>query len=218
MAENSYIYRKGATPNTRTAISQKNKVFAFSTGSNGAMDQIGNVASFDLSESRTVDPVRGIGMGDQIAELVPSVTDVMSISTSRAMLYLQNYYQVLGYKGGAEGLVRSLKHHRWPFDIKQELVLSHLVNALSQFADTTSKVTGDDSNAIVTFFEACWINSYSASYPADSAIVNEDLDIAVSDVLDNVTANSVLYDNLTKDNTYTSIQDSRDPKSIRFQG
>jgi len=216
MSNDNYIYRKGATPNTRTAISQKNRIFAFATGGDSNLTQIGNVASFDLSESRTIDPVRGIGYGDQVAELVPSVTDPMSISASRAMLYLQNFYQALGYYGGAEGLVRSLKHHRWPFDIKQELVLSHLVNQELKWTRVTPAVE-DSSRAIVTYFEACWINSYSASYPADSAIVNEDLDITVSDVLDNVTPNQSQYARLTLDNTYSSLDSGGDIKrSVRF--
>jgi len=220
MANKGYIYRRGATPNTRTAVSQKNKIFAFSTGS-ALPSQIGNMSDFSLSESRAIEPVRGVGFGDQIAELVPGVTDAMEISVNRAMLYLQTFYQALGYKGGAEGLVRSLKHHRWPFDIKQELVISHLAVNMAEaeaFSGTTIKADDDSSRAIVTFFEACWINSYGVSYPADSALVNEDLSITVSDVLDNASENADKYSALAKDNVFTSIDTGTGGKrSERFK-
>jgi hypothetical protein len=215
MAED-YIYRKGASPNTKVAVSQKNKIFSFSTGSSGEMNQMGNLASFDLNESRGVDPVRGVGFGDHVAELVPSVTEPMTISSSRAMLYLQFFHQVLGYKGGAEGLVRSLKHHRWPFDIKQELVLSHLADSeASSNLKGLQSTSGDSAKAIITYFEACWLTSYNSSYPADSAIVNEDIEIIVSDVLDN--ASGYNYSELLFDNDMSSIDKSSDIKrSIRY--
>jgi hypothetical protein len=211
-----YIYRKGASPNTKSTVSQKNKVFAFSTGK--ALAQIGNLATFNPSESKTIDTVRGIGFGDQIAELVPSVTEAMTLSVSRAMLYLQNFHQVFGYKGGAEGLVRSLKHHRWPFDIKQELVISHLVN---RDAGALPGLVGSSEDsatmAIITFFEACWINSYGASYSADSAIVNEDLDITASDVFDNAGTYAADYGKLQLDNSVAeTLGVAGEGQSIRF--
>jgi hypothetical protein len=122
--QTNYIRRKGTTPNTSTVISSKVKVYA---GTN-TTEQIGVIANFDPSESRSAEPVRGIGFGDQIAELVPGMTDAISISVGRTAQYLQNLYQAFGYRGGVEGIVRSLKHHRWPFDIRQEIVVSWLVN------------------------------------------------------------------------------------------
>src|SRR6478609_9430364 len=68
----NYIYRMGTAPNTRAAISQKNKVFSYIVGTK-EFKQIGVLSEFGQDESRTIDPVRGVGFGDQIAELVPSV-------------------------------------------------------------------------------------------------------------------------------------------------
>jgi hypothetical protein len=124
MAQENYIRRKGTTPNTSTIISSKVKIYAGASST----EQVGLIANFDPSESRSAEPVRGIGFGDQIAELVPGMTDPISISVGRTAQYLSNLYKAFGYNGGVDGIVRSLKHHRWPFDVKQEIVLSWLVS------------------------------------------------------------------------------------------
>ena len=66
----SYLYNFGTTANTRTAVSQKIRLLAPAYGNNSALFQVGVLSTFDPSESKTVEPVRGIGFGDQIAELV----------------------------------------------------------------------------------------------------------------------------------------------------
>jgi len=124
----SYLYNMGTSPNTRTAVSQKVRLLTPHYGSNQAMHQMGVVSSFNPSQSRTVEPVRGIGFGDQVAELVPSVTEPTTGSFERALLYLCNLWQATGYSSGVDGPVRSLAHHRWPFDIEQQLVFSTLAD------------------------------------------------------------------------------------------
>lgn len=198
MAEFSgtYIYRPNVAPETRSAVSSRHKIYSFAAGENKEM-QIGVVGTFDPSHGRGVDPVRGIGYGDQIAELVPSVADPVTISVSRTLLYLSNIFQVFGYNAGP-GLVRDLKHHRWPFDIKSELCLSGVTDNSSKkltkdgqektyFAEGTMAVKDGTTIAvyqsIITIYECCWITSYSTSYPADSSIVTETVDISVTDVL-----------------------------------
>jgi len=196
----SYIFRKGVTPNTLSVISSKNRIFSVDAG--GANTQIGVVATFDPSEARTIEPVRGIGFGDQIAELVPGVTDPMTISVTRTALYLSNIFQVFGYKAGIDGICRSLKHHRWPFDIRQELVFSDLATAHAKGAGATALasngkqasypgatdgvdgegVKGRDERAVITFYEACWISDYSVSFASDTALVQETVTINVSDI------------------------------------
>lgn len=196
----TYIFRKGVSPNTLSVISSKNRIFAFNAY--GEKTQIGVVATFDPSEARTIEPVRGIGFGDHIAELVPGVTDPMTISVTRTALYLSNIYQVFGYKAGVDGIVRSLRHHRWPFDIWQEVVFSALA---TQFENKTPNAVGDalelpttdssdeiegkgDNNtqALLTIYEACWMSDYSISFASDTALVQETVTINVSDVLSNV--------------------------------
>jgi len=124
----SYLYNFGTSPNTRTAVSQKVRLLTPHYGSAAAMHQMGVVSSFNPSQSRTVEPVRGIGFGDQVAELVPSVTEPTTGSFERALLYLCNLWQATGYASGVDGPVRSLAHHRWPFDIEQQLVFSSLAD------------------------------------------------------------------------------------------
>ena len=59
-AGDSYIYREGTTPNTRVAIASKVKIYSFAFGQPGHT-QIGVIGTFDPSDSRSADPVRGIG-------------------------------------------------------------------------------------------------------------------------------------------------------------
>lgn len=179
----SYIFRKGTNPNTHIVVSQKNKVYSVTYG-NKAMSQVGVMSSFSTSEDKSVDTARGIGYGDQIAENVPGVTGAISISVERHLLYLSNAHQQFGYKGGVDGLVRSLKHHQWPFDIKHELVMSALA---SKDADSNLPLSSDGHNkALITIYEACWMTSLGASYSADASIVTESVSIIVSDVLDGI--------------------------------
>lgn len=190
----TYVYQMGTAPNTRAAVSQKNKVYGYSVGEKTGFKQIGAVSEFGHDESRTIDPYRGVGYGDMIAELVPSVTEPMTLTLNKTLLYAANLFQVVGYKGGIDGLVRSLRHHRWPFDLKQELVFSELVGTDFQSAETQGlAVRAETQNtstepsavfALLTFYEGCWMNSYSASYTSDAAIVAENSSVTVTDVID----------------------------------
>ncbi|HEY8096294.1 MAG TPA: hypothetical protein VIE65_09440 [Methylobacter sp.] len=187
-AADSYIYRRGSSPNTRVAISQKNRVFSkpFTTGS-PSEKQVGVLATFDYSESRAVDPVRGVGFGDKIQELVPGVTEPMTLTLNRTLLYTAGIVQEVGYRGGVDGLVRSLRQHKWPFDIRSELVFSELVTSKDQASVLVKTLGTDDPNlALLTYFEACWLNSISVSFPSDSAIVMEDASATATDVTDGV--------------------------------
>ena len=181
-----YIYKKGMSPQTQTVVSTKNKIYSKHNGSN-QMSQIGVVASFEPSDSRAVEAIRGIGYGDQIAELIPNASEPISISVTRSALYLSLLMQTFGYAAGVDGLVRALKHHRWPFDIKQEVVFSEVatknIKTNNQDAITTSS---EDSTlkALITFYEACWMTSYSWSFASDTSLVQENCEISCSDITD----------------------------------
>lgn len=198
----NYIYRMGTAPNTRAAVTQKNKVYGYMVNATQpGFAQIGVVSEFGHDESRAVEPVRGIGFGDQVAELVPGVTEPMTLTLNKTLLYAVNLFQAIGYKSGVEGLVRSLKHHRWPFDIKQELVFSEIVAGGGNLPGDLDAATGvrpvpatavDNSNtpllgsarALFTYYEGCWLNTYSASYTSDAAVVAENSSVTVTDVID----------------------------------
>jgi hypothetical protein len=205
----TYVVRRGVSPNTVSEISSKTKIYAKPTaigdadsGEDIASTQVGVIASFDPNESRSIEPVRGIGFGDQVAELIPGVTEPMTISIVRTAQYLANVYQVFGYKGGVAGLVRSLKHHRWPFDIRKETVFSEIVNGYaggnegSSLQDETNPIdSGDSLKALVTMYEGCWFQDWSTSYSSDTALVQENCSMMVSDVYDgtnHVAQNSIL--------------------------
>ena len=126
----SYLYNYGTSANTRTAVSQKLRLLAPAYGSpTRSLQHMGVVASFNPQESKNIDTVRGIGFGDKIAELVPSVTEAMTGSLERTLLYLSNLWQAAGYAAGVSGPVRSLRHHAWPFDMEQQLLFSRLADA-----------------------------------------------------------------------------------------
>jgi len=181
----SYIFREGTTPNTRASISSKVKIFSYAPDSNNFI-QVGVIGTFSPSHDRGVEAVRGVGFGDQVAELVPQVEEPVSIDVTRTALYLSNVFQAFGYRGGIDGLVRSLKHHRWPFDIKQEQIFSELAHAEQQTATGPGTVAASDGTrrALLTFYEACWMSSYGTSFEADSTIISEDVTIVVSDIID----------------------------------
>lgn len=210
-ADTPQIYKLGSSPNTRTALSSKNRVFSrpYTTGS-PVEKQVGVLATFDWSESRALDPVRGVGMGDRIVELVPGVTEPMSITLNRTLLYTSSIAQELGYKAGVDGLVRSLRHHKWPFDLRQELVFSELVTNRDQAAILNKiQETNGPNYALITFFEACWLESISASFPSDSVIVMEDCSAKATDVSDGRSQ----YGNTT--DTYGDVLDAGNNPILR---
>jgi hypothetical protein len=146
----SQIYNFGTSPNTRSVVTQKVRVLAPAYGGIGLF-QIGVLSNFGPTESRTIEPVRGIGFGDIIAELVPGNTEPMTASVERTMLYLSNLWQSTGYASGVSGPVRSLRHHRWPFDVEQQIVFSTI-------ADREMTATGDGTGTEGNF------NGVSGSY------------------------------------------------------
>lgn len=210
----SYLYDFGTSANTRTAVSQKVRLLTPAYGDAVALHQMGVVASFNPSESKSVEPLRGVGFGDQIAELVPSVTEPMSAEFSRALLYLSNLWQATGYAAGIDGPVRSLRHHKWPFDVEQQLVFSTLADLDLQAANvgynagqggtagrfdggvkavSYPQVTPDNAarpgnarghSAIITIYEACWFNSWSASFEKDSGMIMESGGVTITDTHD----------------------------------
>jgi hypothetical protein len=191
----------------------------------GSQTQIGVIATFDPSEARTIEPIRGIGFGDHIAELVPGVTDPMTISVTRSALYTSNIYQVFGYKAGVDGIVRSLRHHRWPFDIRQEVVFSDLARNTtggtpSENLDVPSDTTAPDNEiattALITIYEACWISDYSVSYASDTAIVQETVTINVSDILNGTDFSPYSNINVDFDNMgYQELGESNRLKQVK---
>jgi len=200
----SPLYDFGTSPNTRTAVSQKVRVLAPAYGTSSALFQMGVLSSINPSESRTIEELRGIGFGDMIAELVPGPTAMMSLSMERALLYLSNLWQATGYAAGIDGPVRSLRHHKWPFDIEQQVVFSTLAdNDLGDgFSGTSGSfnggvksiefptvtevagISGGGHTALITLYEACWWADWNTTFSKDGAIVMESGTANVTDVHD----------------------------------
>jgi len=183
----TYVHRIGVTPETASVISSKNKIYAIpADGDQTTAFQIGVLATFDPAESRTIEPVRGIGFGDHIAELVPGATEPMTLGITRTAQYLSMIFQVFGYKGGVDGIVRSLRHHKWPFDIVQEVVISRLpavITGGNGAPGITAKGLNGELDAILTYYEGCWISDYGISYAADAALVQENVTVNVTDIV-----------------------------------
>ena len=140
---------------------------------------MGVLYNFNPTQNRTIEEVRGVGFGDIVAELVPGNTEHMTASTERALLYLSNIWQSTGYAAGVDGPVRSLRHHRWPFDVEEQMVFSTIADAdldaagsgfsgssgafnggvkAIEFPTVTeiSGVSGGGHTALITMYEACW--------------------------------------------------------------
>lgn len=193
-----YVYRYGTAPNTALVNTLKVKLFSFddNVGASPAMVQIGVLQEWTPSDSRANTAVRSIGYGDQIAEINPGVTELTG-SASVMALYSRNIMQVFGYVAGVSGLVRSLKHHRWPFDIREEIILPLFVKKeagrdLFSGSDGDASVNPEasSSGAIITYYEGCWMNDYNRSYTIGDVSVTESSSVIVTDVYDPFALNS----------------------------
>lgn len=191
-----YIWRYGTAPNTALVNTLKVKVFSFDDTLGDAtpsMTQIGVLQEWTPSDTRTNTAVRSIGYGDQVAEINPGSTELAASATVFA-LYHRNIMQVFGYVAGIQGLVRSLKHHRWPFDVREEIVLPLLIAKKFQPAsgaphtgtigDAHRNPEAQKSKSIVTYYEGCWMNDYNRSYTIGDVSVSESSSIMVTDVYD----------------------------------
>jgi hypothetical protein len=195
----SYIYNLGASPNTRAAMSQKVRILSSSYGSGGPA-QIGVLGNFSVSMSRSSEPLRGIGFGDKIAELVPAVQDPITVSLERTLLYLSNLWQALGYAGGVSGPVRALSHMQWPFDMEQQVVFSSIADQevgggggersgftagiqSITFPEVTESMSGTHS-AMITMYEGCWLQDTSFAFSKDAQVISESGSAMCRDVHD----------------------------------
>ncbi|MFA5732579.1 MAG: hypothetical protein WC934_11325 [Acidithiobacillus sp.] len=185
MAEKNAINRVGTTPNTRLVNTHKVKVYGFSDVESGLI-QIGLIQDWSPSDSRSNTPVRGIGYGDQIAEIAVGPTDITASCGIMAM-YLKNIMQIFGFKAGSTGIVRSLKHHRWPFDVYEEIVLPDFAASKASNSQTSMAISGlgrstGNKKALATYYEGCWMNSYARGYGIGDVSVNETCDLIITDV------------------------------------
>lgn len=178
-------------PHTRAALSSRSRVFGFLGGK--VAELVGAISSFGMSSSRNLEPIRGIGLGDHIIEIVPGQSEPISLSITHFALSMEGVMQAFGYKGGVEGVVRALKHHRYPVDVKHELLVSNLTElgggAAAGLSDlTTGPNAGKNADdlsqfkALVTWYEGCWFQDYSITYPVDTAAISEEVTMMVTDV------------------------------------
>ena len=205
MASNSYIYQQGSTPNTSLLNSQKVKVFsAHPGGTDPTANEIGVLQSWAPSQSRPTEPVRGIGMGDRVAEQSVGVTELTG-SLSVAVMYLVNIMQVLGYNAGASGIIRSLKHHRWPFDIKEQIIIPDFIVSNLTYQQGSNKTAGVSSgNIIQTYYEGCWMQDYNISFEIGGSTVLQDAAVNITDIYDPAAGRGAYDDTLV----------DRDPSTI----
>ena len=191
--QGGYIYQQGTSAQTESVISSRFKIFT-DVVDVGKFYKLGVTSSFAISESKNIETVRGLGYGDQVAELVPGATEPMGLTIDRTCLYLANLQQVLGYKAGVSGAVRSLRHHKWPFDIKTEIVFSQLASEdpnVGQAILADIPAEGGLNNtgntklfAVATVYEGCWMESYGTTFAIETAAVTENCSIKVTDIFD----------------------------------
>lgn len=196
-----YVYRYGTAPNTALVNTLKVKIFSFNDDPIAPeMVQIGVLQTWGPSDTRTNTAVRGIGYGDQIAEVNPGVTELSATAEIMA-LYTRNLMQVFGYVGGSTGLVRSLKHHRWPFDVREEIVMPLYIGVSGGQGMGTYKNSAGDAarnaevggQAVVTYYEGCWMNEYGRSFGIADVSVTESTTLTITDVYDPYAVGTGVY-------------------------
>lgn len=175
----SYIYREGVSPNTRLLNPQRVKVFSIDADSQ-EFSQIGLIQTWNPQDTRAVEPVRGIGFGDQIAELAVGVTDLSATATIM-MMYLRDIQQLFGYKAGSSGFIRSLKHHQWPFDVYETILIPDYISS-----QATGGVVADGKVKVVkTWYEGCWMTDFSKTFDIGATSVTQDMTCQITDVYGN---------------------------------
>ena len=199
MAGNSYLYNQGVSANTNLLNSQKVSVWASHPGGSGPVaGQVGVLQSWAPSQSRPTEPVRGIGFGDRIAEQSVGVTELTG-SMTVAVMYLVNIMQVFGYNAGSSGFVRSLKHHRWPFDLREQIMLPNqnpldLTLGGTKWGSKTDGIT-KDAGIIQTYYSGCWMQDYHISFEIGGSTVTQDSSVNITDIYDpNLGSNSSFDD------------------------
>jgi hypothetical protein len=89
--------------------------------------------------------------------------------------------QAFGFKAGASGLIRSLKHHRWPFDVKETIVLPDLITGQGEDIGNGIVDVGTD-RAIVTIYEGCWMTDYSQTFNIGDTSCSMDAGFTITDI------------------------------------
>jgi hypothetical protein len=179
MARQAYIYREGVSPNTRLLNPQRVRVFSIDA-EDSAFQPIGLIQTWNPSDTRAIEPVRGIGFGDQIAELAVGVTDLSATATVM-MMYLRDIQQLFGYKAGSSGLIRSLKHHQWPFDVYETILIPDYIKAQAK----SGAVDEGSVKVVKTWYEGCWMSDFSKTFDIGATSVTQDMTCQISDVYAN---------------------------------
>jgi hypothetical protein len=183
MADRGNVYQEGVSPNTRLLNPQRVRVFAHESGS-AEMIQIGLMQTWNPSDTRTVEAVRGIGFGDQIAELAVGVTE-HSATASMMMLYFKDIMQAFGYHSGVSGFIRSLKHHQWPFDVQESILIPKFLGDLNVGGEGSASgpgLTGETVDIISTTYLACWMTDYSKNFDIGATSVTQDMTCQITDI------------------------------------
>lgn len=200
MANN--LTKEGASPNTRLMNSMKVKIYSVNTSGQG--EQIGLVQTWSPNHSRSLTPNRGIGYGDQIAEISVGVTDITASAETIGM-YMKNIMQAFGYKADAAGMVRSLKHHKWPFDVWEEIVVPEFITK-GEGSGTIGNLHSTQGGYVIrTRYDGCWMSSWSHNFSIGDVNVSQSAEITVTDVYDDLS--QAKYGPLLTDrsSTYSNI-------------
>ncbi len=179
MARQAYVYREGVSPNTRLLNPQRVRVFSIDA-EDTSFQQIGLIQTWNPSDTRAIEPVRGIGFGDQIAELAVGVTDLSATATVM-MMYLRDIQQLFGYKAGSSGMIRSLKHHQWPFDVYETILIPDYIKGQAKNGATTD----GDFTVVKTWYEGCWMSDFAKTFDIGATSVTQDMTCQISDVYAN---------------------------------
>ncbi len=122
----------------------------------------------------------------------------VTIEVSRTMFYVSTLQEAFGYSAGLSGFIRSLAHHQYAFDIRNEIVFSvpaALTSVLTDFPDlrmpSPSEIPADlealatgSFRCLVTCYVGCFFTAYGYTATSDQTIIAETGSLSVTDVND----------------------------------
>ena len=146
-------------------------------GNDGAWYDVGGIQSFQVTETRNINPIQEVGT-DGIIQLHPNGASPITILVTRA---------VFDYQRLTAAFQRSFHHvmsQRFPFDIVVVDYNPYIFGSKKVNFDQTARGTLPGTSQVRTRFVNCWFNNNSYSYTSDQYLISENASIMAEAVYD----------------------------------
>ena len=159
------------TPNDNGMLVTSTNVKINGIDPSGKKVMIGMIQSFSVSETRNVTKLQSIGI-EGVTQAVPENYKGGTINAQRVALYGKRLYDVFrmeDYSGEDGDVFKTLKQHRFPFEIVYE-------------TRRDGNKDGDGAVYTETYID-CWISSYKKNYQTSNITISEQVTIAYAEVI-----------------------------------